>query len=1158
MINNIGEYAEEIYRENTSSASGVYAKIVGRANLNPNQKKVFTNSDILCEGYLFKCGTWFKTWKKRYFILRNDINTLCYFPSKEEFTILGSFIINSSLVIDNPADADNSENVLALTSKSDKGENYLKIRFESKEDLLYWQRYLKELSQKPVNNYLPSDHNSLPYCLTWWNELFSEAYQINTEPTTVETKYLVTIRNTLFSEYSKGDAPEVPETKEGDKDRDSDDEDVEVSKPPAATAASLQSAREKNTIKSATPLQPTKKKHRRKVYKLTDKAKAFSPPPLKYISCNHFARPADQTLCGLQLCLRMTNICGPKEHVVAVLFFHTAASSQGGDKAWVEFSRTEVVQMPLQEQLNSDSAALAHDFYIPFNLLQEFHPDQTSDIFVVIYRFDKHACAEAGRLCSALLPVSALAAHNCCTVPMELFACHAESAPSAATLGACRLASDTLFNQREWMSKNMSYAPYSEVLYSFDTHTGSSLSLEQIFVSKYPLLVSYQLSSLFYTERKVLLEELNGAIESNIEHSRRLLRYRSQQQGDLTEAQCSNVFDIDIGTMDAIEKREAGLSALESVEIAVDLMLSRLFEACEHSRDVLNHQEGTTDKDVVNHKVIPSEFGGCALRRSAWKKVDSCQFFTTNLNVHMMFTDSFTFQELANPRLKVRDAPLHSVPTITLGCPAAHSLKYTDGGMRRTLMCLENDQRRLLWMRALQTPSITDMASLIHQEPLEAAQLFKGCDHLSDLESHVKTLRLRAIAEVVQRKFELSIRLDMCASQALAFALTVVKTILQLAVRFGGHYGDILCRSLKTGFLICFQSLLSSCGPEVGMLEDLDSAALWLSLVKLRLVGPMVKSLTAEAPKYDGINIFREPKDKGDLVVELELSPDEMVAVARCQEIMEGYQPMQESERDSDDDDDGQLPRPGANKATQVELVGIVFSQGVNEMQTLANMSHNKEVTRQTDINNASMKRFSHYYHRKYKPSAHYLYEQAKSVATGRTSDKGKQLVRRDSFRRFNSFDRLRQKNHLADPDQHADAGATGYQALKATDKMFSDLQEAVTRAALTPHDKQIQVLLRMSDVCREIAGTIGILCKSGKDRTSMSVTLDTARSLVNELGMNHYRKSVDLMRNYGVRRMCVHANLGQSFYAFNRLQLLALPTCYRPRIFVCSGGCNS
>jgi len=60
---------------------------------------------------------------------------------------------------------------------------------------------------------------------------------------------------------------------------------------------------------------------------------------------------------------------------------------------------------------------------------------------------------------------------------------------------------------------------------------------------------------------------------------------------------------------------------------------------------------------------------------------------------------------------------------------------------------------------------------------------------------------------------------------------------------YKGKFLDSFARSIKIGFLVTFQSMLSTQGAELGMIEDLDISALWLNLVSIRFV---VKS---ERPK---------------------------------------------------------------------------------------------------------------------------------------------------------------------------------------------------------------------------------------------------------------------------------------------------------------------
>ncbi len=47
-------------------------------------------------------------------------------------------------------------------------------------------------------------------------------------------------------------------------------------------------------------------------------------------------------------------------------------------------------------------------------------------------------------------------------------------------------------------------------------------------------------------------------------------------------------------------------------------------------------------------------------------------------------------------------------------------------------------------------------------------------------------------------------------------------------------------------------------------------------------------------------------------------------------------------------------------------------------------------------------------------------------------------------------------------------------------------------------------------------------------------------------------------MRFQGVRRMNVYANTGQAMFAFNQIQRIALPNCYRPPPGCHSGSVNS
>jgi hypothetical protein len=193
---------------------------------------------------------------------------------------------------------------------------------------------------------------------------------------------------------------------------------------------------------------------------------------------------------------------------------------------------------------------------------------------------------------------------------------------------------------------------------------------------------------------------------------------------------------------------------------------------------------------------------------------------------------------------------IHVCPTITLGCPTAHALKYHDGGLRRIFRMVNTDMDKLLWMHAIQSPQpIQNMIDLLKAKSNIAGQLFS-------LQINANTqLTSHGMAALLHRKFELSHRIDICSSQILGFAVTSIRTMCALAAEFGGFYADGLARSLRIGFYCCLQSLLSTNGDEMGMIEDLDLVSLWLSLVTFRLVICTDYSMRKE---NDDLCIFRD------------------------------------------------------------------------------------------------------------------------------------------------------------------------------------------------------------------------------------------------------------------------------------------------------------
>lgn len=226
-------------------------------------------------------------------------------------------------------------------------------------------------------------------------------------------------------------------------------------------------------------------------------------------------------------------------------------------------------------------------------------------------------------------------------------------------------------------------------------------------------------------------------------------------------------------------------------------------------------------------------------------------------------------------------------------------------------------------------------------------------------------------------------------------------------------------------------------------------------------------------------------------------------------------------------------------------------------MQTLANMSSSRDVLKQIEINQSSLARLrEHYPHYRAALSHQLDYNRDDMALTLLSGANGNTSTNRQSTAQQKGPTRRKStRNSLhgagLDGANSESVNRTVEQliskVLQYNDRLLDQLEEVTVTLTDNPYEKHVDLLLKSSAICRQISGMACILCKSGKDRTSMGVTLENTKNVVEDLGILNGRDCCDLMRMQGVRRMNVFANTGQSMFAFNQIQRRALPNCYRP-----------
>ncbi|CAH0514228.1 unnamed protein product [Peronospora belbahrii] len=464
-------------------------------------------------------------------------------------------------------------------------------------------------------------------------------------------------------------------------------------------------------------------------------------------------------------------------------------------------------------------------------------------------------------------------------------------------------------------------------------------------------------------------------------------------------------------------------------------------------------------------------------KASVEKKSSDLRFVPVNMHIQDLLigpTNAFINDERRRSSKEVS-----AYDFTTVGAPAAHVYKFNKGG----ILSYQNRRKK--------------MEAKIADADLDLSKWPEEVREYDDL------------------KWDLQLRMDCAFAQALA-ALTCsfvrkVEVAIQNPDVVRGE--DILRQFSSLGFLFQVESLLSTHGKEIGMLEDMAGSVEHLSCVAFVLQDVRDKPINRFSFRMS------RRKDVADEagVVKVTVSNKTGTKRSHVKYIVTVQVATSEVE----------LPERLASGG-EIQVTPVLFSQGINEMQTIANNTERAKTELQDIINFRSLKPLKAFCEKYRRLVVAMPPNGLGGMSAGR--------IRAGSHR----YKAMSVDSTVTSPLHLTQDEVT--QELRALETCINEAAQSLVKT------KRTEILKRSSDLCRELGGGRVTVCKSAKDRTAMSVTLEQVRILQrhHDLPAHRVPATVSVMRSHGVRIENALKNTGKRQFAFNKLQRSLLPEEYR------------
>ncbi|KAG2521796.1 hypothetical protein BBO99_00005633 [Phytophthora kernoviae] len=326
---------------------------------------------------------------------------------------------------------------------------------------------------------------------------------------------------------------------------------------------------------------------------------------------------------------------------------------------------------------------------------------------------------------------------------------------------------------------------------------------------------------------------------------------------------------------------------------------------------------------------------------------------------------------------------------------------------------------------------------------------------------------VRMLCRFEMLRTEYYLRKSVAVSQSVSSLVTCFMAELDLCLQEQNK--KVLDQMARIGFLIGWESLISSHGKELHMISDAWVAIKCLETFAFKLF------------EGTGMEVLLEKHEEIGYIIKVPVPPEQFAVLPES------------------------LRHGGL-----ISVTSVLFTQGINEMQSLANMVGHSGVSVQRKINSTSFQTIVEYYNR---------FTEVCGIGMSEAS-----------------------------VGSHPD-------------EILRNLRMSVESE--NSASKNTCILLHAADAVRSLNGGRVTYCKSGKDRTAMSTTLEQARLLVQrkrhvlqeiesgngtEYGpLEEVKDVANTMREFGVRIHVAKKNVGRFKYSFNSLQRKLLPEIYRP-----------